>query len=177
MLEKLSNLIAVEINKHSPTSNIEIMKYELGIWLNYITGAITTIALGVITGHLFGACLSYISFVIIRKFSGGVHMESLTWCAICSALLFTIIALININDNVVLMITFITLFLYLLYAPNDFEELIASTKKTNYFKMISVIIVSMNFLISSSVLALTFLLQALLILPVWNYMKGGRTIE
>lgn len=177
MLEKLSNLIAVEINKHSPTSNIEIMKYELGIWLNYITGAITTIVLGLISDHLFGACLSYVSFVMIRKFSGGVHMESLTWCAICSGLLFTVIALININSNVVLIITVIAIFLYLLYAPNEFEELITSEKKSNYFKIISVIIVSMNLFISSSVLALTFLLQALLILPVWNYVKGGKAIE
>lgn len=43
--------------------------------------------------------------------------------------------------------------------------------------MISVIMVSMNLFISSSVLALTFLLQALLILPVWNYVKGGKAIE
>lgn len=116
---------------------------------------------------LKGSIIAFVSFAIARKFSGGLHLKSLTACAIISALIFVVIPLIHLSHKSTLIITGITAVVFLLFSPNTLEE-VNTSKIEPYLKLISTVIVMTNFIIQSPIIALSFAAQALL-LP-W---KGG----
>lgn len=167
MLELLSQRIAIKLRKMDPegTVSIPVMAHELGIRLNYATTIGLTALLGWASGELLLSLLSFILFVIMRKFSGGLHMESLTACAIISALIFSMIPQIQLDQTVVFIFTGIATIIYSIYAPNFTTECVPSTSP-RLCKIITVTLCLTNIFVGSSVLALTFLVQAILILPI-----------
>ncbi len=170
MLEVLSAYIVKKIKEADPDGDAdpEVLNYELGIRLNLYLTIMLTLILGFICGDVLGSLLAFSGLALSRKFSGGWHMKSLTACAVFSALLFAMIPMIHINDKIALILTGGCFVIFLLYSPNKFEELNRS-KLDPYLKLISVFIVSLNFIIASPILALAFTAQAVSILP-W---KGG----
>ncbi|WP_433943520.1 accessory gene regulator B family protein [Paenibacillus sp. SN-8-1] len=167
MSKHLSSRIK-ESDPEGPVS-LEILEYELGIRLNFIATLLLTVVAGWITGNLMGACLALISFLVVRRFSGGVHMKSLTLCAIVSAAIFVIISFIALEQEQIRLITLLSAVIFLIYSPNILEEL-NPPPLTPYMKMISSILVLSNLIFQSSAIALACAVQAFLILPFW---KGG----
>lgn len=166
MLEILSRHLSNAIKRNAPESTVspEVLEYAIGVRLNFVFTVLLSLLLGFITGKVLETIMSLIAFGVVRHFSGGYHMKSLTLCAIVSALIFSIIPLIPLNEGSITCITLISIFIYMIYAPNFFEELHGSTSRP-YLKLISIVIVMANLLISSSILALAFFVQAILILP------------
>ena len=167
MLELLSLHIAKRLRATDPegTVSIPVMAYELGIRLNYGTALGLTALLGWASGELLYSLLSFFLFVLIRKFSGGLHMKSLTACAIVSALIFSMIPQIELEPLTVYIFTAISSIIYGIYAPHFTTEYIPSTPPI-LCKIVTVTLCLSNFFIASPVVALTFLVQAILILPI-----------
>lgn len=153
--------------------DVEVLEWQIGIYLNYLLTIIMTIIFGYIVGNTLLSLLAMMLFVLIRRFSGGVHMSSLTLCAFVSGGLFALITLITLNSELILILNIGNVIIFALFSPNDFENLNPS-KIDPYLKFISTAIVFSNFLIASPVICLTFALQAILILPIW---KGGEQVE
>ncbi|MDR6776225.1 accessory gene regulator B [Paenibacillus peoriae] len=170
MLEKLSKRIATAIKKADPDGpgSVEVLTYAIGIKLNWYSGLILTILFGWILGDVLNALLAFFSFVVLRKFSGGLHFKSLTVCAIFSAALFASIPLIQLSHDGVMLLTTITAAIVLCVAPRKSVDLNPS-ELDPYLKWISIAIVLTNFIIQSPVVALSFSAQAILLLP----QKGG----
>lgn len=170
MLEVLSAYIVKKIKEADPDGDAdqEVLQYALEIKLNLCVTIILTLIFGLILGDVLGALLAFSGLAVSRKFSGGWHMKSLTACAVFSALLFAIIPTIHIDDKFSIILTGVCFVIFLIYSPNMFEDLNKS-KLDPYLKIISLVIVSLNFIIVSPILALTFTAQAVSILP-W---KGG----
>ncbi|WP_338709247.1 accessory gene regulator B family protein [Paenibacillus amylolyticus] len=173
MLELLSLRIAKKLRAMDPkgTVPIPVMAYELGFRLNFRAALALTALLGWASGELMYSLISFFTFVLMRKFSGGLHMESLTACAIISALIFSMIPQINVAPAMVFIFTAISTIIYGIYAPNFTTESIPSTSPV-LCKIITVTLCLANFVIASPVLALTFLVQAVLILPIVQKTKG-----
>lgn len=173
ILERLSRRIAVSIKTADPEGpgTIEILEYELGLRLNWYTGLLLTIILGVTFGTTIGALIALFSFAALRKFSGGVHLP-ITICSIATGFAAALIPLITLNNEMIIILNTISLIIVLIYAPNEFEY-VNPTKWDKWLKWISVTLVIGNFIITSSEITLAFFVQAALILPVWTKREGG----
>ncbi|MCC3381057.1 accessory gene regulator ArgB-like protein [Paenibacillus farraposensis] len=170
MLERLSRRIANELKRVDPDGpgSVEVLAYAIGIKLNWYSGLILTILFGWLLGDVINALLAFFSFVVLRKFSGGLHFRSLTVCAIFSAALFAAIPLIHLGHDGMLLLTAISTAIVLCMAPRKSKDLNPSGLDP-YLKWISIAIVLTNFIIQSPIIALSFTAQAVLLLP-W---KGG----
>lgn len=169
IVERLSMHIAKKIKELDPEGeeSVGVLYYELGIQLNYWTALILTAVLGWATGALFYSLLSFFAFVLIRKVSGGFHMESLTACAIVSALIFSIIPQIQMGPVMVYILTGISTIIYIGYAPNYMTESVPTTNPL-LCRLSAVTLCLANLIFVSPVIALTFVVQAVLILPYWK---------
>ncbi len=169
MLEQLSRNIAIHIKNADPDGpvSVEVMEYALGKRLNYLATIILTFLGGMITGELAMTMLAMALFWLIRKTSGGVHVKSLTACAVISASIFCVIPQLVVSHTSVLVLTGAATLVYGLFAPNRFEDLNTSRIEP-YLRVISVIICSSNCFFQSSVFAWVLVAQAMLILPCWK---------
>lgn len=176
MLEQLSRHIATTISKFDPEgpTSVEVMSYELGIRLNYLATFLLTIAIGQLTKDLWGSLFALTSFIFLRKLSGGFHMESLTACAIISALTFCIIPKIDINNTWIFILTAIQTIIYMIYSPNRFIEINPTKSNPYIMKSLSVLVCLSNLVLLSPILALTLMVQAVLILP-WKGVLNDET--
>ncbi|OMF50907.1 accessory gene regulator ArgB-like protein [Paenibacillus peoriae] len=171
MLERLSRRIALGIKRADPDGpgSADVLTYIIAIKLNWYSGLILTLLFGWVLGDILNALLAFFSFVVLRKYSGGLHFKSLTVCAVFSAALFASIPLIHLGHDGTLLLTSISALVVLCVAPNNFED-INPSKIDPYLKWVSLAIVLINFIIQSPVIALSFAAQAILLLPL---SKGG----
>jgi len=169
IVEQLSMRIAKKIKELDPDGeeSVEVLYYELGIQLNYGATLFVTAVLGWATGALFYALVSFFAFVLIRKVSGGFHMESLTACALISGLIFSIIPQIDLAPYMIYILTAVSSIIYIRYAPNYMTESIPTTNPM-LCRACAVSLCLANVLVASPVIALTFFTQAILILPYWK---------
>ncbi|WP_445667597.1 accessory gene regulator ArgB-like protein [Paenibacillus sp. FSL H7-0703] len=174
MLERLSRRIALGIKRADPDGpgSADVLTYIIAIKLNWYSGLILTLLFGWVLGDVLNALLAFLSFVALRKFSGGFHFRSLTFCAVFSAALFAAIPLIHLGYEGTLLLTAISAVIVLYVAPRKSKDLNPSGLDP-YLKWISLAVVITNFIIQSPVIALSFTAQAVLLLP----RKGGEQDE
>ncbi|MDP5272556.1 accessory gene regulator B family protein [Chengkuizengella axinellae] len=162
MIERISTNIARKINYYDPTSDVEIMEYGLKIILNLLSVVLICFIVGSLIDKVGEIFLAFFAFAILRMFSGGFHFKSLDICAIVSACIFISIPIVVINNHVINMLNIVSLIIVLFRAPvNIHSNTKISMNSIPYFKIISIIIVAFNLLIGSSVIALSFFVQAL----------------
>lgn len=166
MLWMLSRRIASVIKRNDPDGpgSVEVLTYAIALKLNWYLGLILTGLLGLILGHFFEALLAIVSFAALRRFSGGAHLKSLAACAILCAMVFAILPLIPVNKEFAIMLTALSGGIILWKAPRFFEA-VNPSRLDPYLKWISLAIILVNFLILSPVISLSFVLQALTLLP------------
>lgn len=172
ILESLSRRIATKIKEADPEGpgSVAVLEYGIGLKLNLYAGVLLTLLFGWIISDMMHSMLALLSFMAYRKFSGGFHLP-ITVCSLVTGLGAAILPVIPLNQGAVFTLTLLSVFIALAFAPNNYEELY-NVKYDSWSKIISVLIVSANFLWGSSILALSFAIQSLLILPVYP-RKGG----
>lgn len=168
ILERLSKHIAIDIKKSDPDGpgTVEVLEYELGLRLNWYAGLILTVISGLLFGNLIGALIALFSFAFLRKFSGGVHLP-ITICSVVTGLVAALIPMIDLDAKTMIVLNLVSLFIVLMYAPNEFEYVNPSAWDP-WLKWISTAIVVCSLFIQSPIITLAFFIQALLILPVWT---------
>lgn len=173
MIKRPSRTIATWLKKANPeeTASIEVMEYALSIIINI--SLIIIIALGV--GHSMGkygeTALALFSFILLRFFSGGVHIRSSFGCmATTIVLCLTIPRLPVLNKAEMLIFTLICILLLLLFAPQVDSEAGFKPELKRLFKIISLCIVSSNLILWSSIISVSFLIQCLTLIP----LKGDK---
>lgn len=169
ILESLAKHFALYIKKQDPNGEVSIavMEYELGIRFNLYAAIIITILIGLYTDQMVNSLIAFAAFAISRRFSGGIHLKSLTVCSIVSALIFSVIPFVVLSHTITLTLTVISIIIFTIFSPNTTED-VNPSRLDLYLKIISISIVSTNLVIQSPIIALSFFVQALL-LP-W---KGG----
>jgi accessory gene regulator B len=166
--EMLSTRIAAFIRKNEPNAASEaVLKYALTALLNTITTILVVILFSIFTSHFFEALTVIFSFIILRYFSGGVHLHSSLNCILITSCLWIGISHVSIEYwNIGLILNVLSLIIMAIKAPSGIENV--SRIDPAYFpllKIISVLIICSNFFIQSSLLSIVFFSQALTLLP------------
>ncbi|AIG27499.1 accessory regulator AgrB [Brevibacillus laterosporus] len=167
MIEKLSKAISIKIKNASPerTNSIAVLSYALSILLNFFFICFFLLLIGLLTNRLQEIFIALMTFVILRFFSGGYHMKSLDHCVIVTTVIIAVIPYIPVNNIIIYLLTAISVLLVLIYAPNSTYENLTVPRKVLILKLCSVLIVSINFVIVSPIVALAFFVQSLLLIP------------
>ncbi len=169
MIEYLAQHAAEYIKARSPKhpASIAVLKHALAIIINMAMIIILTTIVTVAIGTWYNAIVMMVTFVILRQITGGYHLRSGIWCVVVSSSLFIGLSLVHIPQNVILIITAISILLILLFAPSRIEKQSRIPRK--YYPVLKVLggcIVAINFLIGSEAIALALLAQSILLIRV-----------
>lgn len=169
IIDHSASKLAKAIRRHDPNASSEaVLTYSLIIILNTLSCVFIVLITCLITGRFIEGILVLFFFAFLRYFSGGVHLNSSLTCTIASSVVLIIIAHIPLQywwTGFTLDIISIIILLWL--APAGVESV--SKLNPKYYpllKVISIIIVSSNFLVQHPVLSLTFLTQAVTLFPL-----------
>ncbi|WPS88557.1 accessory gene regulator B family protein [Brevibacillus halotolerans] len=77
MIEKISKKIAILINRTDPaqTSSVAVLTYSISVTVNFIVVLMFSILFGYLSGKLADSMMALFSFMILRAFSGGYHLN------------------------------------------------------------------------------------------------------
>ena len=169
MIDILSLKIATVIKQAAPDSpqSVEVLKYALCAILNAVFIICLSLLIGVFTGKIMGVIMVLIGFAVLRQTSGGYHLDSGTWCIIVSTAGVTLVSFAEFGQFASHWITTVALILALLFAPSRIEK--QTRIPTKYFpmlKLLSILIISMNYALQLPVLSAAFLVQGLTLIRI-----------
>ncbi|AIQ70337.1 accessory gene regulator ArgB-like protein [Paenibacillus graminis] len=172
MIEYLAMRMAESIKRNVPDSptSTAVMRFALSVVINAAMIIILSLLISLITGRIAEVIIALLAFPLLRQASGGYHMKSGMKCVLFSTALITAISLTDLQYKHILSVGLISLILVAIYAPSNIEKQSRTPKK--YYpllKLISMIIVSLNIFIGSSVLAAAFFAQSISLIR----LKGG----
>ena len=178
MIERMALYIAKSIKRANPekTASVEVMQYSLIAIIGTGSAIFLSIVFAAILGTTAQTISVLVSFMILRAFSGGYHFESAEKCALVSIFGAVVIPLIPLNDtanDILLTVAFVLILLLVPKGKN--QSRIFSRKHYPLLKLISLVIVTSNYWFGLPEVTLSFLVQALSLLPlIW---KGGERSE
>ncbi|QWU13378.1 accessory gene regulator B [Paenibacillus sophorae] len=172
MIDKAALYIATGIKRRIPNhpASVNVLAFSLGFVINTLSIIILSLLISLFTKRTDEITVLLIAFALLRQVSGGFHLNSGVKCVLFTSTIFTLVSLFQLNEVGILILNIISMILILIYAPTDIEK--QSRIKRKYYpllKIISVILISTSFFISSSSLALAFFLQSLTLIR----LKGG----
>lgn len=169
MIDAAALKLAALIKKASPeeTTSIEIMAYALTVILNTVFVLAESLFIGWLTGKLYEAAIVFFALALLRLFSGGFHMPTTLGCnavsvGVCTAVSHSAVFFQPWTS----LLTFLSLVLVLAFSPVVDRHTRVSKVKYPLLKMISALIVSLNFFLHSDVIGLAFLIQAVTLVPM-----------
>ncbi|MDQ0194439.1 accessory gene regulator B [Paenibacillus wynnii] len=168
IINHLANKISVSIKRANPeeTSSIEIMQYSLNIILNTLLILSGSALIGLLLDNLVDTMLFFVSLSILRICSGGFHLKTASACNVVTILLCTLTPyFLNFRGGIVLVINTISFIIMLLFAPNPDKNAQIPLRFFPHLKLASILLVSFNFIINSSVIGLAFFVQSLTVIP------------
>jgi accessory gene regulator B len=171
MIDTLAEKMALSLKKMNvdETASVEVMKFSLIAILNAASILILTATAGYITGKPWDTFLALTAFAVLRMFSGGYHLHSSDLCVAVSTLLFAAIPHIPMNTMAVFVLNGVSFILVFLFAPSRIEnQTRIPPKYYPLLKIISALLVAVNFYLLSPAIALSFSVQALSLT-----VKGG----
>ncbi|NRQ51939.1 accessory gene regulator B family protein [Brevibacillus sp. HD1.4A] len=170
MLERISRYLATAIVDAAPgkTQSKNVLEYYIKVTLNFFAVVVLSVLVGVGCNIAPETITALSSFVLLRMFSGGYHVKSLDACVLITTCIIVGIPLLSeyvqVESSVV---TAVAAGLVLLFSPRNVQSTI-KPRAYPWLKVISLVIVCSNLGINSPIIAMTFMVQALLLIP-----KGG----
>ncbi|MFD1953760.1 accessory gene regulator B family protein [Paenibacillus thailandensis] len=169
MIDKLAYSLAVGIKNVVPEhpASIARLKYALSFILNAGFIIFLSLLLSIFTGKTGQVATLLFAFALLRQVSGGIHLKSGTMCVLATVSTATVLSFVTYPDMYTLIITSISIVIVLLYAPSGIEnQTRIPPKYYPLLKLVSVLLVSSNFVIESKMTSIAFLVQSLsLIIP------------
>lgn len=169
MIDALSRKLAVFIKKSAPDSpqSVDVLKYALSAILNTIFIIAISLLIGIFTRKIMEVIIVLVGFAVLRQVSGGLHLKSGDLCVIVSSAGVTLISLADFGQAASIWITSAALLLAVIFAPSRIEKQTRIPAK--YFpilKLVSVLIISVNFALQLPVLSAAFLAQGLTLIQL-----------
>ncbi|WP_051236547.1 accessory gene regulator ArgB-like protein [Paenibacillus pinihumi] len=178
MLEVLSRHIAGTIKQTIPDHPVSeaVMRYGLNIVFNTVFTILLSVVLGIAAGQLPETMTVLFGFALLRVISGGYHFKSGLLCVGVSSVMAVGLSFIELGLYTVCTLNAVNAVLVAIYAPSGIERQTRIPKR--YYpllKMSALLIVLTNLHIQSSLLALTWLVQAISLIPVkqWKEVKNN----
>ncbi len=164
MVEAMALRLAEAIKRIEPdrTASIAVMKFSIEVLMNTLITLFFISIVGFLTGAFGKTMLGLGAFVLLRFFSGGLHLSKAIHCSFLSVILISIAPHIPLSNTGILIIGGANLILILAFAPSNIEGHARIPNK--YFpllKLVSALIVSINFVFLSSTIVMVQLFQAI----------------
>ncbi|MFD1774218.1 accessory gene regulator ArgB-like protein [Paenibacillus rhizophilus] len=173
MIEFISLKLAQGIKRSIPEHpiSVNVMRFSLSIIINAFMIILLTLAVSLFTGNTRGAVIALIAFPLLRQVSGGFHLKTGMMCVLVSSAMLTAISFFNVERSYVLFLNMASLLLVAIFAPSRIEKQ-SRIPKSFYpqLKIISCLIVLVNFIVASPVIAATFFIQGISLV---SSLKGG----
>lgn len=171
MLRKYSEALNVKMSAEGVAApSADVIEYALKILINTFSITLLALLVGLATHKLPETVAAIIGLSTLRFVTGGYHIRSGIACIGVSVFVLSIIPHFAVPALWIYILTGFSLLLVALLAPANFDKHAwASEKQYPFLKLIGIIIVSSNFFIVSSTLALVFALQAISLL----FKEGG----
>lgn len=167
MIESIAERMATTIKRanEQDTASVEVMKFSLIILLNTILILLLIAIGGYVTGMLTETLLAFLAFAGLRIISGGFHFQSAMACTLASTTLFVAIPHIPIDPTLNGWLMFGSLILVAIYAPSNIEgHSRIGRERYPLLKLLSLIIVCLNFLWLNPILTKAFFAQSLFLI-------------
>ncbi|MBB3069318.1 accessory gene regulator B [Paenibacillus baekrokdamisoli] len=170
-MQVLAFKIAAGLKKRVPDhpSSIEELQFSLEALFNTFGTLFLALTLSLLTGHTHETIFALLSFAILRAVSGGIHLKYSWTCCLASSIVANIVSFSSVSHLATVCMTIISIILALIYAPSRIEQQTRIPER--YFpllKFISVIFICSNFYFESSIMAVSVLIQCVLLIR-----KGG----
>ncbi|MFS0727963.1 accessory gene regulator ArgB-like protein [Paenibacillus sp. 1P07SE] len=174
MITFIARRLAMNLKAMVPNhpASVEVLRFAL----EAIVNGVLIVGLSLLVSWPLGVtqevAIALVMFAVLRQMSGGYHLKSGIACVIVSTAIILLVSLVPLDKTMIWVANAISVLLCLLFAPSKIEKQTRIPPK--YFpilKISSSILVAANFLIGSSVLAATFLVQSLSL--VHFGAKGG----
>jgi accessory gene regulator B len=164
MIEAIAANWATKLKKAVPEhpASIAVIKFALQLFIETILTLLTAVVISSFTNKTIETLIVLIAFAILRAVSGGFHFKTAAACILSTSIGANIAAFSQFNDTVILVMGGTSLLLAAIFAPSKIENQTRIPKK--YYpalKIISLVIISTNFLFMSSILASAFLIQSI----------------
>lgn len=160
---------------HHPAS-VEVLNHALIILINF--SAVVGLALigSLFTGQTKEVILLLQCFAILRQLTGGLHLESSTWCAVATAAVATLLSVMPSNEAMTIILTSFALLFVLNYAPAGIhEQTIIPERFYPILKIAGIILIASNYLVQSPWVAMAYFAQGIMLVAYSN-LKGGERI-
>jgi accessory gene regulator B len=168
MIEAVSSKIAIQLKNTNPNhpASLDVLKYSIAMIINIMGTIILSLSMALLLGHFLDTVLAMASFAILRMVSGGYHLNSSAACMFITSFAANLIPYINLSSaQPIWILTLISMLLAILFAPSNIEQSSRIPKRYYPFlKYVSIVLIASNFIIQSDVMAISFLLQTLLLI-------------
>ena len=193
-LKRMRALISKQYPDYSNDKLDEIMYGIEGIYLT-ITKCIVIFTIAIILGIIKEMLLLLLTYNFIRLFAFGMHANKSWICLVFSSSIFILgtylCKYVSINDYLLYLLYLIVLIIVIIYAPADtVKRPLIKKKKRNIFKLLSVLVVILYFILSlvidnnliKNCLIIGLIIECILInpltykifnMPYNNYKKYG----
>lgn len=174
IIERTALWISEGIKRQVPDhpSSVGVLKHAIAILLNILFIVVFTLLISIYTGHIKKAVLCLIGFALLRQFSGGIHVKTGAGCIAITTILFTAVSFVDLGELSIQIMNILSFILVIFFAPSRIEKQSRIPRK-HYpkLRLVSCIIVGVNFFLQSSTLSIIFLIQALSLF----HLKGGES--
>lgn len=132
----------------------ELYEYAIKVVVHAFINILSTIIIGLFLGMLKESICLFFTYFILRKFSGGLHLNKYIYCLL-NSLVLMILTLLTIKHleqntyNVIFMvsITFSTIFIFF-FSPLDNENKKLTDKEKLVYRIVSVILSIVFYIVS-----------------------------
>lgn len=178
MLELLARRLAVGIKTVVPNhpASVDVLRFSIGAILNVLFIVCFSLIGSMIFGTTKEVVIVMISFALLRQISGGVHLKSGLACIIFSTSGILLVAFLSgyLGSGPVMAMNIANVILAAIFAPSGIEK--QTRIKSKYFpllKLSATIIVSINVVLASQILAASFFVQCLTLI---KFSRGRRNL-
>ena len=156
MIKFISSKAACILCKEDTDEMRELYEYAIYVLLSGIFHLISVVVLGLCFNMILESLVFYCSFILIRKFAGGYHAKTSTRCYIFSVITsFVVLCLIkligysnSINYYIFVTIEILCVVFIIITSPLDNENKPLNAKEKKIFKILSVVMSLLMFVIS-----------------------------
>ncbi|KZE79346.1 hypothetical protein AV654_17915 [Paenibacillus elgii] len=136
------------------TADVEDIRYGVALRLNYYLVILGCLIIGLATQKIMETIISMISFILLRRFTGGLHMPTLTLCFVISVGLLSGIPHIFLGKVASIAFNVLSLILVLLF----------SERRQRHNLMGASMLIGSNLILNSEAVSLSFFAQSLLLI-------------
>ncbi|PYE52474.1 accessory gene regulator B family protein [Paenibacillus barcinonensis] len=179
MIEAAAWRIAKHIKAVVPNhpAPIENLNHSLIISINFFTVIGLAVLGALFTGHGKDAAVMLLAFAVLRQLTGGLHLESSTWCAVATAGTATLLSLVTLDQLTTTVLTVIGLLCVMVFAPAGIEDqTIIPERYYPILKVVGMFIIASNFWVGSSFAAIAYFAQGIM-LAAYVLFKGGEKLK